>query len=470
MNNKNVNDENKKIEDLKDNNNEEKCNTSKWDWRDDLIDEMQHYYSFGALRLDPKQTGLSIDIYLCQNQDYLIETGKYKVFFYATDEHQYGSEGYGIIENGDVYIKNFENCVVPNCVIDDIIRFIYNNNFYLQLLVFDAGEFRYIKFIKDHNYITDGKMLYAQLNSAKEILRDVGRKLEEMHKWWDRDHRLKTGIDAEFCHNLIKWKHRQYYKELRFGQFMYLFDSWYRDIYDRDYFSLPDTSMPRIIDIFVLYSIMTNPEYRNSIIGKPNKDLIEKIINIIPSLTLRRAYKEDIKISKYPNWRYNDIISMILNLIFDYDKRLDYLKLVLEELQNKGINETNSLYKDLNNLIDMHVKTRNLYDDSKFISYVPIKIIFKGGDLIKFKHKSKVVYGMVSQYDRNGAFFDITDNSYHCFILDPANIDINNDDDIYACHDHPSVFLVEDADESELNENQKLYLQFLRKKFNYNNN
>lgn len=443
----------------------EKSEKIEWDWRDDMIDEMQHYYSFGALRLDREYTGLKVDVFLCQNEEYLLETGKFKVFFKVNDNHTYGSEGYGIIENGDFYMKDFDKCTLHNHDIDDIIRFVYNNNFYLQLLVFDGSAIRWDKFIKGYNYISDEKTLYNQLEAGKERLTSAGIVPKQMSKWWNRSSRLNTGIDAEFCHNLMKRIHRLYYSELRYGQFMFIFDSWFRDMYDRDYFSVPDMEMPRVINTFVGYSNGADPIYRNGSIAKPSKELIEFIIDLIPSLTLRRVYKEEIKKGKIPNWRYFDLVTLIINTLFDYDKRLEYLKIVMEELDNMGVDKYEKLYEDLKKLINKHIETGELCDDSNFKSYIPTRVLYKGGELVKYKTKQETLYGMVYPFDYNRVLIDITDNCYNCLILDPENIDINNEEDILGCHEHPSMFMVEDADESELTDKQLEYLKFLRKKY-----
>ena len=208
-----------------------------------------------------------------------------------------------------------------------------------------------------------------------------------------------------------------------------------------------------------------------------NHKSIVKIIDVIPSKTLKEAYKEDIKMSKYPNWSNDDLISLGLEIYNPWGQ----LKDGLWKLKSL-FNEDTFLSEDINRLIS------KIRDDDNVMTlslnkYVDLKLLFKGGDLIRFKRKGGYYYGMVANYDwedtkrrileslgegsplkmKDGIGYDISDAQYTCFDLD--NDAPNDEESVYACHFHVSVLTAESANEDELCDTQKKYLRFLRENY-----
>ena len=56
-----------------------------------------------------------------------------------------------------------------------------------------------------------------------------------------------------------------------------------------------------------------------------NYKSIEKIIDVIPSKTLKEAYRKDLNNGKYPNWSNDDLISLGLEIYSSCGKLRDCL-------------------------------------------------------------------------------------------------------------------------------------------------
>lgn len=208
-----------------------------------------------------------------------------------------------------------------------------------------------------------------------------------------------------------------------------------------------------------------------------NHKSIEKIIDAIPSKTLKEAYKKDLKNGKYPNWSNDDLISLGLEIYNSFGQLNDCLW-KLKNLFDGDIFLSDDIKRIISKIRDD--------DDVMTLSldkYVDLKVLFKGGDLIRFKRKDGYYYGMVANYDwedtkrrileslgegsplkrKDGIGYDISDAQYTCFDLD--NDAPNDEESAYACHFHVSVLMAESAKEDELCNMQKKYLRLLRENY-----
>ena len=211
---------------------------------DDLEDKFMFWYSFGAIRICKKDSGLPVDIYLSQNDEYLYRTGKVKVFL-NNFEHDKNSVDMCIIENGKCYQIEFDKIGFDDETINEIIRFTYNNRFLLQCVVF--GHYNSELYIKGGEFASPG-LISNQFEEAKKIIRDEEK--TNLMKWWDESSTLKDALDEEFNYNYFSRMHYLYHKELRFGQMQVIFSEWFKNKYNRDYFSESNITMPIKIEEF----------------------------------------------------------------------------------------------------------------------------------------------------------------------------------------------------------------------------
>ena len=193
------------------------------------------------------------------------------------------------------------------------------------------------------------------------------------------------------------------------------------------------------------------------------KRLIEKIINIIPSKDLREAYIEDITNGKYPNWTRSQMFAMLRNIyndIFD-DKSINFL------YDLKNIEDNDSIGISLDNCLSNYEKN-NIFE-IQYIrgneNFINLKALFKGGDIIKYRIKDKIYYGIVASYD----YSKIHDNysKIHYYFWDcykAYSLDKPKEDDEYlfvtfTCHKDRT----EKVSFDELTEEQIKYYNYLKK-------
>lgn len=212
---------------------------------DDLEDKFMFWYSFGSTTISKKYSGLPVDIYLSQNVDYLYRTGKVKVFL-NNFEHDKDSVDMCIIENGKCYQIEFDNIGFDDETINEVIRFVYNNRYLIQVEVF-GHSINSDLYIKGSEFASPG-LISNQFEKAKKIL--TNEEKTNLMKWWDESSILKDALDEEFNYNYFSRMHYLYHKELRFGQMQVIFSEWFKNKYNRDYFSESNISMPIKIDEF----------------------------------------------------------------------------------------------------------------------------------------------------------------------------------------------------------------------------
>ena len=211
---------------------------------DDLEDKFMFWYSFGATKISKEISGLPIDIFVSQNVDYLYRTGKVKVFL-NNFEHDKDSIDMCIIENGKCYQMEFDKIGFDDEIINEVIRFSYNNRFLLQSEVF--GYYNRELYIKGGEFVNPG-YIRSQFVQVKKIVKD--EEMNNMKKWWGDSFLPESYLDEEFNYNYFSRMHYLYHKELRFGQMQVIFSEWFKNKYNYDYFGERDITMPIKIDEF----------------------------------------------------------------------------------------------------------------------------------------------------------------------------------------------------------------------------
>lgn len=202
-----------------------------------------------------------------------------------------------------------------------------------------------------------------------------------------------------------------------------------------------------------------------------DKEIIKKVVSIFPSKDLKNSYEEDFVNDIFPSWDIDDIMSLLNALIFDV--KLESIINIMKSLVSK-INDSDKINKIkciIKTLMHNGKKAWAIIDKyDEFTKFVIVKNIFSAGDLIKFRSRNQIEYGVIGNFDYDDdnkkylegkKYFDYTDIVYYSHTL-ARGIDINNPYEIYGCHDHPSKLIVERAYITELNNELKKYTTFIR--------
>lgn len=216
---------------------------------DDLEDKFMFWYSFGATIITKEISGLPIDIFVSQNEDYLYRTGKYKVFFKISNDEE--SVDLGVVENGKYYQKEFDVQEISDEIVNSIIRFTFNNDYLLKNYVF--GHYNTELMIPGCEF-ADIEKINKQFVAVRDILTMEERFCIDYKP--SKDLRIKE-LQVEFNYNYLSRMHKLYFRELRFGQFLCIFTNWYDKKYNKDYFYTNDIEMTYAIDEFIKEMIKT---------------------------------------------------------------------------------------------------------------------------------------------------------------------------------------------------------------------